>query len=153
MITLKLKYSCEDSNVQDLILEYMKQYTHVFRVAYNKLYKQEKLKQADLLKLNNIDLLDSWWIAHLLPLYGDKVIKNSQLYTLFYNEITKLLNNFNILITKSYTFKYNGQLYLIMNVINNTFIKLSKPYLNDNDVIKLTEHLKLFNTKFVNILH
>ena len=93
------------------------------------------------------------YIQHLLPLYGDKVIKNSQLYTLFYNEITKLLNNFNILITKSYTFKYNGQLYLIMNVINNTFIKLSKPYLNDNDVIKLTEHLNLFNTKFVNILY
>jgi len=63
MITLKLKYSCEDSCVQDLILEYMKQYTHVFRVAYNKLYKQEKLKQVDLLKLNHIDLLSSWWIA------------------------------------------------------------------------------------------
>ena len=63
MITLKLKYSCEDSCVQDLILEYMKQYTHVFRVAYNKLYNQEKIKQVDLLKLNHIDLLDSWWIA------------------------------------------------------------------------------------------
>lgn len=63
MITLKLKYSCDDLCDQDLILEYMKQYTHVFRVAYNKLYNQEKLKQVDLLKLNNIDLLDSWWIV------------------------------------------------------------------------------------------
>ena len=63
MITLKLKYSCEDSCDQDLILEYMKQYTHVFRVAYNKLYNQEKIKQTDLIKLNHIDLLDSWWIA------------------------------------------------------------------------------------------
>ena len=63
MITLKLKYSCEDSCAQDLILEYMNQYTHVFRVAYNKLYNQEKIKQVDLLKLNNISLLDSWWIA------------------------------------------------------------------------------------------
>ena len=63
MITLKLKYSCEDSCAQDLILDYMKQYTHIFRVAYNKLYNQEKVKQVDLLKLNNIDLLDSWWIA------------------------------------------------------------------------------------------
>ena len=63
MITLKLKYSCEDSCDQDLILKYMKQYTHVFRVAYNKLYNQEKVKQVDLLKLNHIDLLDSWWIA------------------------------------------------------------------------------------------
>ena len=59
MITLKLKYSCEDSCAQDLILEYMNQYTHVFRVAYNKLYNQEKIKQTELLKLNNIDLLDS----------------------------------------------------------------------------------------------
>lgn len=63
MITLKLKYSFEDSCAQDLILEYMNQYTHVFRVAYNKLYNQEKIKQVDLLKLNNISLLDSWWIA------------------------------------------------------------------------------------------
>ena len=63
MITLKLKYSCDDLCDQDLILEYMNQYTHVFRVAYNKLYNQEKVKQIDLLKLNNINLLDSWWIA------------------------------------------------------------------------------------------
>ena len=63
MLTIKLKYSCEDSCAQDLILEYMNQYTHVFRVAYNKLYNQEKIKQVDLLKLNNISLLDSWWIA------------------------------------------------------------------------------------------
>ena len=63
MITLKLKYNNEGSCDQDLILEYMKQYTHVFRVAYNKLYNNEKVKHVDLLKLNNIDLLDSWWIA------------------------------------------------------------------------------------------
>ena len=63
MITLKLKYNYEDSCDQDLILEYMKQYTHVFRVAYNKLYNQEKLKQTELLKLNHIDLLDSWWVV------------------------------------------------------------------------------------------
>lgn len=63
MLTLKLKYNCADSCDPDLILGYMKQYTHVFRVAYNKLYNQEKIKQTELLKLNNIDLLDSWWVA------------------------------------------------------------------------------------------
>ena len=63
MITLKLKYTCEDLCDQDLILEYMKQYTHVFRVAYNKLYNKEKVKLTDLLKLNHIDLLDSWLIS------------------------------------------------------------------------------------------
>ena len=63
MLTLKLKYNCEDLCIQDLILEYMKQYTHVFRVAYNKLYNKETVKQTDLIKLNHIDLLDSWWIS------------------------------------------------------------------------------------------
>ena len=63
MITIKLKYSCDDLCDQDLILDYMKQYTHVFRVAYNKLYNQEKIKLTELLKLNHINLLDSWWIA------------------------------------------------------------------------------------------
>ena len=63
MITLKLKYNCEDSCDRDLILECMNQYTHVFRVAYNKLYNQEKVKQTDLLKLNHIDLLDSQLIS------------------------------------------------------------------------------------------
>ena len=63
MITLKLKYNCDNLCGQDLILEYMNQYTHVFRVTYNKLYNQEKVKQVDLFKLNNINLLDSWWIA------------------------------------------------------------------------------------------
>ena len=63
MLTLKLKYSCEYLGNQDLILEYMNQYTHVFRVAYNKLYNQKKIKQVDLFKLNHIDLLDSWWVA------------------------------------------------------------------------------------------
>ena len=79
MITLKLKYSCEDSSDQDLILDYMKQYTHVFRVAYNKLYNKAKLKQADLLKLNHIDLLSSWWIASAM-------IDAKMLYSRFKNK-------------------------------------------------------------------
>ena len=79
MITLKLKYSCEDSCDQDLILGHMNQYTHVFRVAYNKLYNKEKVKQADLLKLNNINLLDSWWIASAM-------IDAKMLYNRFKNQ-------------------------------------------------------------------
>lgn len=89
----------------------------------------------------------------LLQLYGNKPIKNSKLSVLFYDETTKLLDIFNSLISKQYTIKYNSQVYLIMNVINNTFIKLSKPYLNDNDVINIIEYLKLFNRKFVNSMY
>lgn len=88
-----------------------------------------------------------------LQLYGSKPIKNSKLAVLFYDETTKLLDIFNSLISKQYTIKYNSQVYLIMNVINNTFIKLSKPYLNDNDVINIIEYLKLFNRKFVNSMY
>lgn len=88
-----------------------------------------------------------------LQLYGNKPIKNSKLTVLFYDETTKLLDIFNSLISKQYTIKYNSQIYLIMNVINNTFIKLSKPYLNDNDVINIIEYLKLFNRKFVNSMY
>lgn len=88
-----------------------------------------------------------------LQLYGNKPIKNSKLTVLFYDETTKLLDIFNSLISKQYTIKYNSQVYLIMNVINNTFIKLSKPYLNDNDVINIIEYLKLFNIKFVNSMY
>ena len=79
MITLKLKYSCDDLCDQDVILEYMKQYTHVFRVAYNKLYNKEKVKQVDLLKLNHIDLLSSWWIASAM-------IDAKMLYNRFKNQ-------------------------------------------------------------------
>ena len=88
-----------------------------------------------------------------LQLYGNKPIKNSKLTVLFYDETTKLLDIFNSLISKQYTIKYNSQVYLIMNVINNTFIKLSKPYLSDNDVINIIEYLKLFNRKFVNSMY
>ena len=88
-----------------------------------------------------------------LQLYGNKPIKNSKLTVLFYDETTKLLDIFNSLISKQYTIKYNSQVYLIMNVINNTFIKLIKPYLNDNDVINIIEYLKLFNRKFVNSMY
>ena len=62
-----------------------------------------------------------------LQLYGNKPIKNSKLTVLFYDETTKLLDIFNSLISKQYTIKYNSQVYLIMNEINNRYINLSKP--------------------------
>lgn len=110
-------------------------------------------KEHPFITSNSVTLLKCRSYILNLQFYSNKIIKEPQLYILFYKETTKLLDHFKLFTTNSHTFKYDGLLYLIMNVINNTFIKLSKPYLNDNDVIKITEYLKLFNNKFVNILH
>ena len=63
MITLKLKYSLDDIQDKDLIHSYMNQYNHVFRVAYNKFHDGLKTSQKELSYLNNISLLDSWFIS------------------------------------------------------------------------------------------
>ena len=63
MITLKLKYSLDDIQDRNLIHSYMNQYNHVFRVAYNKFNDGLKTSQKELSNLNNISLLDSWFIS------------------------------------------------------------------------------------------
>ena len=60
MITLKLKYK---SDSIDLIFQYIKQYNHVYRVSFNKLNNGLYSTYKELsTTLNNIDLLDSWFI-------------------------------------------------------------------------------------------
>ena len=61
MITLKIKYKSENS---DIILQYMKQYTNCYHIAYNRYkenYKQKDI-EAYLKTMNNIDLINSWFI-------------------------------------------------------------------------------------------
>lgn len=67
MITLKLKYSLEDIQNKDLIHSYINQYNHVFRVAFNK-FQSGNRTSVKLIsnELNNIHLLDSWFIASAL---------------------------------------------------------------------------------------
>ena len=67
MITLKLKYYLEDLQDKDLIHSYMNQYNHVFRVAFNK-FQAGNRTSVKLIsnELNNIELLDSWFIASAL---------------------------------------------------------------------------------------
>ena len=67
MITLKLKYFLEDIQDQNLIHSYMNQYNHVFRVAFNK-FQSGNRTSVKLIsnELNNIELLDSWFIASAL---------------------------------------------------------------------------------------
>ena len=60
MITLKLKYK---SDSVDLIYQYIKQYNHVYRVSFNLLNDGLPSSYSIISKkLNNIDLLDSWFI-------------------------------------------------------------------------------------------
>lgn len=63
MQTLKLKYKTDNI---ELIKKYIRQYNSVYRVAYNKLNKSEHINYKLLSKLNNIELLDSWFILSAL---------------------------------------------------------------------------------------
>ena len=58
MQTIKLKYSSDNI---ELISKYINQYNHVYRYAFNKLNNSESVKYSKI-NLNNIELLDSWFI-------------------------------------------------------------------------------------------
>ena len=80
MQTIKIKYTIND-NDKLLLNDYIKQYNHVYRVAFNNLQLHKKNKLSELTNLNNIDLLDSWFIQSanyevktLYKLVGDKKV-------------------------------------------------------------------------------
>ena len=80
MQTIKIKYIIND-NDKLLLNDYIKQYNHVYRVAFNNLQSHKKNKLSELTNLNNIDLLDSWFIQSanyevktLYKLVGDKKV-------------------------------------------------------------------------------
>ena len=80
MQTIKIKYTIDD-NDKLLLNDYIKQYNHVYRVAFNNLQSHKKNKLSELTNLNNIDLLDSWFIQSanyeskfLYNLIGDKKV-------------------------------------------------------------------------------
>lgn len=64
MTTLKLKYDFVDKSDRELLSSYIRQYNSVYRVVYNKYCNKEKVSQKELQQsLNNIELLDSWFVA------------------------------------------------------------------------------------------
>ena len=80
MQTIKIKYTIDDTD-KLLLNDYIKQYNHVYRVAFNNLQSHKKNKLSELSNLNNIDLLDSWFIQSanyevktLYKLVGDKKV-------------------------------------------------------------------------------
>ena len=80
MQTIKIKYTIDD-NDKLLLNDYIKQYNHVYRVAFNNLQSHKVNKLSELLNLRNIQLLDSWFIQSanyeskfLYKLVGDKKV-------------------------------------------------------------------------------
>ena len=80
MQTIKIKYTIND--IDKLLLnDYIKQYNHVYRVSFNNLQSHKANKLSELTNLNNIQLLDSWFIQSanyeskfLYKLVGDKKV-------------------------------------------------------------------------------
>ena len=80
MQTIKIKYTIND--IDKLLLnDYIKQYNYVYRVAFNNLQSHKVNKLSELTNLNNINLLDSWFIQSanyevktLYKLVGDKKV-------------------------------------------------------------------------------
>ena len=69
MQTIKLKYSCDNA---ELIYQYINQYNHVYRYAFNRLNNSESVSYSKI-NLNNIDLLDSWFIQSAITDAKNKV--------------------------------------------------------------------------------
>ena len=65
MLTLKLKYKCQDSSYYDILNKYMSQYSTCLHYLYNRINDNNNLSEKDLrnlcLNINNIDILDSWF--------------------------------------------------------------------------------------------
>ena len=63
MQVLKIKYQTDDQSL-DIIQDYMKQYSSVQHFVYNRIQegKSQKEIKSQIKLLNNIDLLDSWFI-------------------------------------------------------------------------------------------
>ena len=63
MQVLKIKYQTDDQSL-DIIRNYMKQYSSVQHFVYNRINdgKSQKDIKQQIKLLNNVDLMDSWFI-------------------------------------------------------------------------------------------
>lgn len=79
MTTLKLKYSFINLSDKELLSSYIRQYNSVYRVAYNKYWNKEKVSQKELQQeLNNIELLDSWFVASAMKEAKETLMRNGE---------------------------------------------------------------------------
>ena len=65
MLTLKLKYKCQDIAYYDILNKYMSQYSICLHYLYNRISDNNSLSEKDLRALcsniSNINILDSWF--------------------------------------------------------------------------------------------
>ena len=62
MQTIKIKYSMSSIEDQQLLNNYIRQYNNVYRVAFNRYQNELSNQLTKFPKLNNINLLDTWFI-------------------------------------------------------------------------------------------
>ena len=115
MQVLKIKYQTDDQSL-DMIRNYMKQYSSVQHFVYNRIYEgklQKDIKQQ-IKTLNNINLLDSWFIQcsfYDIPKV-DKVIFGGKK-----NYFQRLKNNIS---KEQFKLKRLSPIYSIGEVINKS---------------------------------
>lgn len=79
MLTLKIKYEFVNDSDKERLSSYIRQYNSVYRVAYNKYCNKEKVSQKELQQeLNNIELLDSWFVASAMKEAKETLSRNGE---------------------------------------------------------------------------
>ena len=165
MITLKIKYKSENS---DIILQYIEQYTSCYHIAYNRYienYKQKDI-EAYLKTMNNIDLMNSWFIkcaAYQVKSFNklDKIIFGGKFnyFQRLKNKITKEQYKLNRLISLysggesnhngNRFFQITEDLNILFKPNRNTKIKLNLT--KQNTYNKILQKLYILQKEYISI--
>ena len=132
MQVLKIKYQTDDQSL-DIIQDYMRQYSSVQHFVYNRIQEgklQKDIKQQ-LKQLNNVDLLDSWFIQCS---FYDIPNKNNVIFGGKKNYFQRLKNN----ITKEqFKQKRLSAIYSIGEVVNKS-VKGNRKFHIEQDLENIT---------------
>ena len=132
MQVLKIKYQTDDQSL-DIIQDYMRQYSSVQHFVYNRIQEgklQKDIKQQ-LKSLNNVDLLDSWFIQcsfYDIP-KKDKVIFGGKKN--YFDRLKSKISN------KQFKQKRLSSIYSIGEVINKG-IKANRKFHIEQDLENIT---------------
>ena len=132
MQVLKIKYQTDDQSL-DIIQDYMRQYSSVQHFVYNRIQEgklQKDIKQQ-LKQLNNVDLLDSWFIQcsfYDIP-KKDKVIFGGKKN--YFDRLKSKISN------KQFKQKRLSSIYSIGEVINKG-IKANRKFHIEQDLENIT---------------
>lgn len=108
MITIKIKYNVSDTIYSDLIYTYIRQYNNAYNVGYNmfdqvkdmpitSIKKKDSPIQERFNKLNNVDLLDTWFRISIIDDINASYIEDKKVIfgtrKLFNRRIKGLISN------------------------------------------------------------